>query len=80
MISAYARAYQVLDDNKYLQAAEKATQFIYDNLYNKDSKTLIRNYREGPSNIRAFTDDYAFLISGLLGKYKTKFDKNKVKI
>ncbi len=67
MISAYAKGFQVLNDARYLEAASKAAQFIYDKLYNKETKTLIRNYREGPSNIAAFSDDYSFLIAGLLG-------------
>jgi len=31
---------------------------------------LIRNYRNGPSSIAGFTDDYAFLITGLLDLYE----------
>lgn len=37
------------------------------NIHNRTTGTLIRNYREGPSKIEGFADDYSFLISGLLG-------------
>src|SRR5207247_6567387 len=42
----------------------------------QDSKTgeLIRSCRQGPSAIRGFADDYAFLIQGLLDLYEASFD------
>jgi len=74
MISAYAKAYQVLADEKYLKAGERAANFIRTNLYNADKKTLIRNYREGTSNIHGFCEDYAFLIAGLLDLYEASLN------
>lgn len=58
----------------YLSAAEKAASFIKQELYNSDSKTLIRVYREGPGDAPAFADDYAFLISGLIDLYEATFN------
>jgi len=74
MISALAKAFQVLEDDRYLYAAIKAAQFIRDNLYKTDTKTLIRNYREGPSSTSGFCQDYAFLITGLVDLYEASFD------
>lgn len=37
-------------------------------MYNPAARILIRNFREGPSNIAGFADDYAFLVQALLGK------------
>lgn len=74
MISAFAKAYQVLADPAYLEAANKAAQFIQGNLYRATDQTLIRNYREGASNIDGFLDDYAFLTQGLLDLYEASFD------
>jgi len=79
MISAFARAYQTLGVDQYLTVAKNAAQFLYKNLYIPESKTLIRNYREGPSSVRGFTDDYAFLISGLLDLYEASFDPQYLK-
>ena len=72
MISAFARAAQVLDDATYLQAAQRSAQFIRSELW-KDG-TLLRNFREGASTVKGFCDDYAFLIGGLLDLYEADFD------
>jgi uncharacterized protein YyaL (SSP411 family) len=76
MISAFARAYQVLDQPKYLAAAEKAAAFIKAELYDKKTGKLIRRYRAGEATIDGFADDYAFLIQGLLDLYEASFDIN----
>ena len=74
MISAYARAAQVLDDSRYLEIAARAAKFLRINLYEEKSKLLYRNYRGGRSDIEGFADDYAFVIQGLLGLYEASFD------
>jgi len=74
MISAYARAAQVLDEPRYLQSAARAAQFVRTNLYDEKRKVLFRNYRNGRSEIEGFADDYAFVIQGLLDLYETSFD------
>src|SRR5882724_2918190 len=74
MISAYARAAQVLDDPRYLEIATGGAKFLRANLYEEKSKLLYRNYRGGRSNIEGFADDYAFVIQGLLDLYEASFD------
>jgi uncharacterized protein len=74
MISAYARAAQVLDEPRYLESATRAAKFVRSNLYDEKTKTLFRNYREGRSAIEGFADDYAFVIQGLLDLYEASFD------
>jgi hypothetical protein len=74
MISAYARAAQVLDEPRYLEVATRAARFVGKNLYEEKSKLLYRNYRGGRSGIEAFADDYAFVIQGLLDLYEASFD------
>src|SRR5947199_8530942 len=74
MISAYARAAQVLDDPRYLEIATRAAKFLWANLYDKESRLLYRNYRGGRSDIEGFADDYAFVIQGLLDLYEASFD------
>jgi uncharacterized protein YyaL (SSP411 family) len=73
MISGFARAAQVLQEVRYAAAAERAAQFIRTHLYNARTKTLVRNYRGGPSAVEGFADDYAFLIQGLLDLYEATF-------
>lgn len=74
MISAFARAGIILDNPKYLQAAENAAKFIQTHLFDSSTGQLLRNYREGPSSVHAFADDYAFLIQGLLDLYESTFN------
>jgi uncharacterized protein YyaL (SSP411 family) len=74
MISAYARAAQVLDESRYLEVATRATKFLRANLYDQSRKLLFRNYREGRSHIEGFADDYAFVIQGLIDLYEASFD------
>ena len=74
MISAFARAAQVLDDPRYLEIATRAAEFLRTNLYDEKSKLLYRNYRDGRSEIEGFADDYAFVIQGLLDLYEASFD------
>jgi len=74
MIGSFARAAQILGDESYLLAAQKAAAFVKKNLFDPGKNELLRSYREGPSKIGGFAVDYAFLISGLLDLYETDFD------
>jgi uncharacterized protein YyaL (SSP411 family) len=74
MISAYARATQILDEPRYLETGTRAAEFLRTNLYDKSRKILFRNYREGRSDIEGFADDYAFVIQGLLDLYEASFE------
>jgi uncharacterized protein len=74
MISAFARAAQVLDERRYLEIATQAANFLRENLYDSSCKILYRNYRGGRSDIEGFADDYAFVIQGLLDLYEASFD------
>jgi uncharacterized protein YyaL (SSP411 family) len=74
MISAYARAAQVLGESRYLEVATRATKFLRANLYDQSRKLLFRNYREGRSHIEGFADDYAFVIQGLIDVYEASFE------
>ena len=74
MISAYARAAQVLDEPRYLEAATRAAKFLRANLFDEKSKLLFRNYRDGRGAVEGFADDYAFVVQGLLDLYEASFD------
>ena len=74
MISAYARAAQVLDEPRYLESATRAAAFIRTHLWDESKKTLYRSYRDGRSDVEGFADDYAFVIQGLLDLYGASFD------
>jgi uncharacterized protein YyaL (SSP411 family) len=79
MISAFARGAQLLNDSRYLDSAVRAAKFIRAHLWDEKSKLLFRSYREGRSNVEGFSDDYAFVIQGLLDLYETSFDVDWLK-
>lgn len=74
MISAFARAYQVLGNSEYLESAEKAADFIRKHLYKDSEGILLRRHRAGSSAIEGYVDDYAYLIQGLIDLYEASFD------
>jgi uncharacterized protein YyaL (SSP411 family) len=74
MISALAKASQVFDEPKYLQAAERTMAFLRSRAYRHASRTLAHAYRNGVMRGGDYLDDYAFLIQGLLDLYETDFD------
>ena len=76
MISAYARAYQILGEDKDLASAKAAADFVRRRLYDKNSGLLLRRYRKGEVAIEGYADDYAFMIQGLLDLYEAAFDVN----
>jgi uncharacterized protein YyaL (SSP411 family) len=80
MISAFARAAQVLDDPRYLEIAIRSANFLRANLYDEKSKLLYRSYRDGRSNIEGFADDYAFVVRGLLDLYEASFNIEWLKL
>jgi uncharacterized protein YyaL (SSP411 family) len=80
MISAFARAGQVLDRHGYVEVAKRSANFLLSNLYDPSTKILYRSFREGRSNVEGFADDYAFVIQGLLDLYEASFDIEWLKL
>jgi uncharacterized protein YyaL (SSP411 family) len=73
MIAAFAKAGYILNEPKYIQVAEKAVNFILNQMKNPNGR-LLHRYREGGADILAFLDDYAFLIWGLINLYEATFN------
>jgi uncharacterized protein len=74
MISAFARAGQILDAPAYFATARRAAEFIRKNLFDEKTGILRRSYLDGAGEVRGFADDYAFLIGGLLDLYEGGFE------
>ncbi len=70
MISAFAKASRILpgDGSSDLERARRAATFLRTHLW-KEGR-LLRSWREGAGSVDGFTDDYAFLIAGLLDLYE----------
>ncbi len=73
MISALARAYPVFQDTTYLAAARRAADFLYSRLYDPETGRLFRRWREGEAKFDGLSEDYAFLVQGLLDLYAADF-------
>lgn len=74
MIAALAKASQVFGEQRYLQAAVKAADFILDNL-RRDDGGLYHRYVKGEKAVEGFLDDYAFLVFGLIEVYEASFEE-----
>ena len=74
MIAALARAGQVLGEQKYLEAASKAADFILKEMKTQEGK-LYHRYVKGERAFLGFLDDYAFLVFGLIELYEAGFER-----
>ena len=71
MIAALAKAAIVLDEPVYLDAAEKAAEFVLHSI--SKGERLLKRYRNGVAALDAHLDDYAFMAWGLLELYEATF-------
>jgi uncharacterized protein YyaL (SSP411 family) len=70
-IGALARGYQVLGDERYRSAADRAANFLWAEM--RSDGRLLHSCRAGKSHISGYLDDYAFLIQGLVDLYDATF-------
>lgn len=71
-IAALAAAGQILNEPRYITAAQRAATFIRQHLYT-DGK-LLRRYCDGDARLDGSASDYAFLIQGLLALHAADQD------
>jgi uncharacterized protein YyaL (SSP411 family) len=79
-ISALAKAYRVLGDEKYLAQAIRAAAFLVSRLYDEKTGQLMRRYCDGDTAIHAFLDDYAFLAQALVDLYEASLDTRYLRL
>lgn len=72
MISAFAKAGLVLDDQRYVECAIRAVQFILSHLYVNGN--LYRSFKDNQAKHNAYLEDYAFFIAALIDLYEATFD------
>jgi hypothetical protein len=77
MISAFAQAAMILEDDRYLLAADRAADFILNTLVVNGE--LKRRWRDGEPRYAAGLDDYSFLIQGLLDLYAASHDPSRLR-
>jgi hypothetical protein len=74
MISALARASQVLGEQRYLDAAQKSARFILSHLFDVSTRELLHRFRDGEARFKGQLDDYAFLVQALIDLYEASFN------
>ncbi len=72
MIAAFSKAGRVFDNIEYTNAAEKAAEFIFNNL--SSGNRLLHRYRKGEAKTKGNLDDYSFFVFGLLELYEATFN------
>ena len=74
MIAALSMLYRVSHNEKYLNAAINAENFIEKNLC--EGTNLYTSWRDGIRSETAFLDDYAYYITALIELYNSTLDSN----
>ncbi len=74
MIAAFAQAGQVLDNPKYIAAAEKAAAWILDNMRTPDGRLLRTTFAGSTPKLNGYLEDYAYLIDALVSLYEATFE------
>jgi uncharacterized protein YyaL (SSP411 family) len=73
MLSALALSYQVLEDPRYLAAAQRAARYVLTGMRQPDGR-LFSTARNGRAHLNACLDDYVFVVQGLIDLYESDFD------
>jgi uncharacterized protein YyaL (SSP411 family) len=78
MLAAFARAARVLVASpmrhEWLRAAQQSAAVVRARLWQPDRQRLLRRYRDDESAIEGFSEDYAFLIFGLIELFEADGD------
>ena len=75
MITTLAMAGRLLDEPRYIQAAEATAKFVLGRLYDEQQGVLFRDWRDGERGVPGFSEDYAGVAEGLLALYKVTGNK-----
>ena len=74
MVAALAMLYRVTRNDKYLDAAQKAQEFIEKNM--SEGLKLYTSFRDGKCSKHSFLDDYAYYVAALIELYNSTLNKN----
>jgi uncharacterized protein YyaL (SSP411 family) len=73
MAGAMAFAGRVFKEPEWVAAADRATDFVFEEMQGEKGR-LLHRYREGDASIPAFLDDHVFMTSAMLELYDATFD------
>ena len=72
MITGFSRGASVFGEQKYIEAASRAAQFLWDHQWSEQG--LLRIHKDGQSKIAGCLDDHAYYLEGLLALYEASFE------
>jgi uncharacterized protein YyaL (SSP411 family) len=73
MAAAMAFAGRAFNEPEWVEAARKATEFVFAKMRTDDGR-LLHRYRDGDASIPAFLDDHVFMTAAMLELYDATFD------
>ena len=77
MIDAMAQTGAVLDEPRYIDAANAAADFILGQMRRADGR-LLHTFREGQAKFDGYLEDYAAIANALTTLYETTFDAARI--
>ena len=78
MIKGFVDSYKAFNKPEFLNSAIDNAEFIVKNLYSEDGQ-LLRNYKNGKSNINGYLEDYSAIISAFLSLHEVTLDEKWLK-
>ena len=78
-IDALAKAGAVLEEPRFVDAAERAARFILDNMRTSSREgdgNLLRIHSAGRASVEAFVEDYAAVADGMISLYESTGDES----
>ena len=78
MIKGFVDSYKAFNEPEFLNSAIDNAEFIVKNLYSEDGQ-LLRNYKNGKSNINGYLEDYSAIISAFLSLHEVTLDEKWLK-
>ncbi len=72
-ISAFAVGYRALHEQRYLDAATRAADFIMSRMW--DGHALKRSYKDGQARFNAYLEDYALLADAMIDLYEASLER-----
>jgi uncharacterized protein len=73
MIAAFAEGYLALGDERYLDAAKRAVDFMITRLW--DGHALRRSYKDGVARFNAYLEDYGLAAGAMIDIYEASVDR-----
>lgn len=78
MISSFLHGYRITQDAAFAVAAENCIRFIEQKMMKEGE--LLHTYKDGTAKLRAYLDDYAYLVNAIVDYFEIKPSKRYLEI